>query len=669
MSQPNDGPDLPELSGDPNALAWHDGTEYCMDITAKDAGFAAAKKYVPWYAFLNRIPQSDRSFFQRIAVPKAKKIPGREYEYSSMNGMTGGFYVDDDEEFTEIYARLWADKGPNGRRHNLFIVEKPSPVFKLYMDLDFEQLSVLSNNAIEAVSRVVDKTVRRYWTAESNLIVCCSNSTDKIKTQDGTTAKCKKTGIHLHWPNIFADSSQILHVLEAVKADLQLKFGARSFPMNAWDKIVDLAIYSIPGKKAGSGLRLLGSVKYDKCKNVDEKTDKCTSDCSDCYGEGKVLSDGHGRPYMLFMVLSPDEGEMKRNVELEKEYLKSFPRLLRDTKIRSTATETSVFEVPPGAPMYIPEEKRRTPKTSAKTKHVQLNDPAAEACEQAIRAHTLYADIVVTSLSYKKSHTETVYRVHVSGNNSRFCQNIGREHLSNRIWFEITKSGVFQKCHDDGESPEQKYGPCKQYASGSWPLSVQVTKTLFPNDDDTCATVLKQTTSHEATAQHVKSCVQYGDKLCKDLHKKSWSATLLFNNQCLLRQRHYVNGLRTAEYKLHHPEHLGTKHNDGMRSLGYDVDIAEETADDDYEENHVIPGIKSLLQLEEAVCKALENLVKFVAFEDSINVYATYVRELVKSYKKTRLDMTHITNIDDIDVDNDDNIDDILDLTDTEHYD
>jgi hypothetical protein len=608
-----DDQDIPAL-GDPNTVANHDGSVYCMDLSSPAAGVICAKNYIPWYKFLREQKQEDSDYFE--SLQHKTKINDRSFTHTSMNGMVGGFYVENDTQFLKVYARMWASVSS---REKLYIVEKPTPVFRLFMDFDFKQYKGLKPTSIEAVAQVCHTAVKSFWPHAQECIVCCSNYTKAHGTLNSVRVELEKTGIHLHWPEVYTTTEMLLHLRESILADMMRVFKYRSPPMNAWEDVFDLAPYD-KGGKLGSGLRLVGSLKAEICPDRHGRK-VCEKTCR-CHGKGRITADGHGRPYMLFCVLMNGE----RSPEREAEYLKSFESLVLNTSMRYQGPETP-GTIPEGAPLYIPQMEEKKRKATTRAKEVVHGDAVYEACQVAIRSNFQFAQVVVTNVAKKQDG----FLVNVSGINSRFCYNVGREHKSNRVWFWVTRSGVVQKCYDDGESPDMKHGPCRTYMSSSWPLPSESNKVLYPAETDTCVTFVHKSTSHQETAEHLRKLVEYGDRLAKDLFNTSYSATLVFDNARLVHNG-YKKGM--SEYILHYPDHIGSGHNDAMRALGKPVEDMQ-----DLEEctELVIPGIHSFLELEENVLSALIDLVDFACFEDKLNEFATFTYELVPSAKRRAL--------------------------------
>ena len=184
------------------------------------------------------------------------------------------------------------------------MVERPTPVFRLFFDLDFKNLGILTGAGIEAAALVAGRAVSKFYsrdddddTSNLRMVVCCTDI--KKDTIEGPTGKVSvhKTGVHLHWPNIFVTGEQAMTIRESVIADMTLTFGPRVPPyQNSWEDVIDSAVFFKDGKE-GSGLRMYGSRKSETCpdckgklKNADGTWKKCTNSRCRC---GKVDS---GRP-------------------------------------------------------------------------------------------------------------------------------------------------------------------------------------------------------------------------------------------------------------------------------------------------------------------------------------------------------------------------------------
>lgn len=113
---------------------------------------------------------------------------------------------------------------------------------------------------------------------------------------------------------------------------------------------------------------------------------------------------------------------------------------------------------------------------------LESGDPIAAAMQDFIRTHagSKYCALVVDA-SVRTNKDRTVYWTNVRGPNQNYCANIGREHNSNRIFFEFSAAGMCTRCHKQGDAtPAMKHGPCEKYRSSTVPLTPELKATLFP---------------------------------------------------------------------------------------------------------------------------------------------------------------------------------------------
>ena len=118
------------------------------------------------------------------------------------------------------------------------MVERPTPVMRMFIDLDFKNLGALSGAGIEAAAMVVGRAVLKFFphrpivdsSLNGRMVVCC---TDTMKTTSDTASgkvNVLKTGIHIHWPNLFVTGNQAMTIRETILADLISTFGPRMPP-------------------------------------------------------------------------------------------------------------------------------------------------------------------------------------------------------------------------------------------------------------------------------------------------------------------------------------------------------------------------------------------------------------------------------------------------------
>ena len=453
----------------------------------------------------------------------------------------------------DVFLRLYSYAYLQGFR--MHWVEQRTTVFRLFMDLDFKQPEGIPAASIERVVYVVARTVKTFFPTTANCRLVCAATMYKVEQCTGCSCSCttetrgacllchgsgctgrrpdsmpcdkckgsfpvkRKTGIHLLWPDLYVTSESVWDMRESVIADLARTFGQRGGPMNPWRDVVDLAVY-----KACTGLRMMGSRKTDSCPMCKGK--RGPSPCGKCGNRGKVDA---GRPYAPLFATDSDG---RRDKDREDEYRGNYYKLLIDTKIRYKGPATAGFALPPGAPTFATSnqtkphtlDKSGHEKTTVAARQLPPESPEHEAVQSFFRETTShYSGVVVESLKRSK---DKELLVHVTGTNCRYCQNIGRSHKSNRIYFIITTRGVVQRCHDptDVLDGEMKYGLCRDYASTAVPLPPSVSGVLFP---DTTIDIPQVLRTHIPDAKE-RTLLAYCNRLYRDIYNCPFTSTAFF---------------------------------------------------------------------------------------------------------------------------------------------
>ena len=454
----------------------------------------------------------------------------------------------------DVFLRLYSYAYTQGFR--MHWVEQRTTVFRLFMDLDFKQPEGIPAASIERVAHVVARTVKTFFPASANTRLVCAATMYKVEQCSGCICACtseargacllchgsgctgrradsmpcdkckgsfpvkRKTGIHLLWPELYVTSEAVWDMRESVIADLAKTFGQRGGPMNPWRDVVDLAVY-----KACTGLRMMGSRKTDTCPLCKGK--RGPSPCGKCGNRGKVDA---GRPYAP---LFATDSEGHRDKEREDGYRANYYSLLVDTKIRYRGPATAGFALPLGAPTFATSNQTKPlsldrgghEKTTPTARLIAPESPEHEAVQSFFRdtKPVQYAGVVVESVKRSK---DKELLVHVTGTNCRYCQNIGRNHRSNRIYFLVTTRGVVQRCHDptDVLDSEMKYGLCRDYASTAMPLPPAISSILFPDTTLDIPLILR---THIPDAKE-RTLLAYCNRLYRDIYNCPFTSTAFF---------------------------------------------------------------------------------------------------------------------------------------------
>lgn len=571
-----------------------------------------------------------KGLLQRAAVTSKRNV-GKEQTHIAMDGgkfnipfapADAKFPLDTEETFLKLYSLVYLEG------HKMWFIEQRTPIFRLFMDLDFKQPEALSAFKIEAVTLVVSRSVRLFWpdAPETAFRVVCCTTSHKTETCAGCTCTCvkgvhkvpdatcdlchgtgctgksarsgkacdkcnginpvkKKTGVHLIWPELFVNTDMCLDMRETVIADLISVFGQRAAPFNSWRDVVDAAVYN------KSGLRMLGSRKTDKCTACNGKRKADGEDCGKCGRMGRV---DVGRPYAPLFVTN---GTGRRDLLKEKEYESNYYNLLLDCKIRSNSRDaTAGYVLPEGSPTYATSEDKKGSsaakghrKTPTRHTRVQVDSPETEVLQAWFRTcpQPAFRDLIVTSV-LKTSKATNSYIVNVTGHNCTFCQNVGRCHRSNRIFFVAGVDGIKQRCHDSADAldSDMKYGLCRDYASAPLPLTGKLVEILFPrtgNEDGESVVSDPHSMFRGGKTSELKlqTLLKVGNRLCRDLFNVDWSTSSRFassfGDRLLQVQTQMIRKERdtsrsTTLFRTFHPDALGSKSEaDVLRGLGFSL--------------------------------------------------------------------------------------------------
>ena len=580
----------------------------------------------------NATPTSMDSWLNRMNLEIKsweKPQPGsatRQPTHVTMNN--GRFHIPDKDEAE--FLRWYALSVSLNKR--LWFVEQLTPVFRYFVDLDFAQLVGIPERAIEATAKTVQLTLRNFFPSlndndetvmtsngetrnskpeDALRAIVCTTNYKYIKAKDGKP-EMVKTGVHILWPNIFLTRDDALDIRESLVVQLEQEFGKRVHPLNSWQDVVDSSVYGSgnSGTK-GSGLRMVGSRKTDICNDCKGKKKKANEGrCNTCLGNGRLDT---GRPYFPMCVL---DTYSNRDHVAEEYYRQNIHALIVETKTRTTFTsrpEYPSFIVPEHAPKHLSSSNRKRGRTSlaekdanagiikpldsslkTSTKHELRNsEPEWDLILSIVRGLGKYKDVTLSKITMNSKKSQ--YVVHVSGEMCRYCHNVKREHISNRIYFVIDASGIAQRCHDGATEPtdDMQYGLCKDYVGLLGRIPQSLVAQLFPScsaaktlisiakiDDDEIGEMGMRRITND---RKMRKLFQIGDALCQELFKMNWSETLRTSNgeHVIARQQQMIHSSRSAalavgddryksdQYVLN-PSALGSRGILALKELGLD---------------------------------------------------------------------------------------------------
>lgn len=369
--------------------------------------------------------------------------------------------------------------------NNQYISEVRTDIFKYYVDIDFYDYHELSIEQIRELTRDIQNAIKPFIeeqldTYKRRVLVCVCNESSK-KEENGKVYI--KTGLHLHWPDIYLNSQQAMIFRSAILQYLENKNGPRED--NPWEEIIDESVYK------GSGLRMKGSRKAKPCKACKGKRGK-KEECLQCLATGKV---DEGRVYSLKFIL---DGFNNEEMKLYKELKNNFYNIVKETSIKT-------FEDKPNIelknyPEWFDMSKFKSKKSKKKkTKNNYIKSPVErfeEHSEFGFRKKLSQDDkryielLTFLNIWLPKEYNGPLEQVelyycgdkkpfYVMNTRNHYCMNKGDEHGSNHIYFYINQEEILQKCFSDklGENNETK---CCDFSYKIVKLTDKLKRLLYP---------------------------------------------------------------------------------------------------------------------------------------------------------------------------------------------
>lgn len=321
----------------------------------------------------------------------------------------------------------------------VFVVEQKTPTYNFFCDIDYKDTEPLSVEDIQDICKIICDKVRRYGGQR------CLISVAEPKKVD---AERYKTGVHLNWPGLVVDQDTAVALREHILVVLYTAKGGVD-----WNEVIDASVYGDPERGSkGSGFRLPWSHKKAKCTDCGGKG------CDVCEHTGKVTQG------MYLPVFTYDENKKLTIVEPT-----PTRELLDMATIRTDVTTTVKVEPPAKA---IKEGAFTKIETKDEVHDLELQAHLEMFIQRNMEGQ---AGARVTKI-FKHKHA------HLISTTSRYCENLGREHGSNHVWFYISGNIISQKCFCRCETVrERRDGFCRDFVGRRYVLTPQVTKMLYPD--------------------------------------------------------------------------------------------------------------------------------------------------------------------------------------------
>lgn len=325
----------------------------------------------------------------------------------------------------------------------IYVVEQKTDVYNFFMDVDYKADEALELEDVKALA--VDICFK---VAALGLPKRCLISVASPKRKDGQI----KTGVHFNWPDLKVNQEGAISIMYHVISSLNT---VRS---GDWSKYIDKSVYGdLEGGTKGSGFRMPWSHKMGKH--------------GECHGHGCMVCNNLGKLIegeYLPVYLYTEGGELDKYP-----YAVTMEGLHMST-IRSDGGEP--MEVPKFAGVVRKPKKEGT-FTASQMKDEVCNIDLYGYLETFIRK---YMDGQANARVKRIFRNKNGYMVDTT---SKYCENLGRSHHSNHVWFMISKDGTIrQKCFCRCETMDgRKYGFCKDFDGRSHFLNKTICDILYPD--------------------------------------------------------------------------------------------------------------------------------------------------------------------------------------------
>jgi hypothetical protein len=341
----------------------------------------------------------------------------RNLSHVLMDGGVLSIPFDKLRDFYEVYIK----SVQSGEK--VFVVEQKTPTYNFFMDVDYKDDEALTFEQVKSMCQVICDKVATFRDTR------CLVTISEPKPKDGKV----KTGVHLNWENFVVNQEGSIQLMYHVISTLE-----KVYPNQEWTKIIDSSVYGSMGTK-GSGFRLPWSHKktvHNACKGAG---------CSECV-KGKAV-EGEYLPFYMYS---------KGTLEWTEQSITMEHLMLATVRTQ----DEMCTQVPELVVVCQPIRKRQEGDfTATETKNEIHDSELLRLLENFIRKNMDgNKDTRVLSVFKFKS-------VHLVKTDSRYCENIRRNHNSNHVKIVIDGKHMYQKCFCRCETLEGRHGEkfCKDF--------------------------------------------------------------------------------------------------------------------------------------------------------------------------------------------------------------
>jgi hypothetical protein len=327
------------------------------------------------------------------------------------------------------------------RGEHLYVVEQKTDTYNFFVDIDYKDVKPLEIGEIKNICKVICDKVKRYGGKECLISIAPPKPSGDLV----------KSGVHLNWPSFVVDQASAL----ALRDHILLALSVLNSSMD-WNEIIDLAVYgSAIRKTKGSGFRMPWSYKRDK-------HDACGGrGCKDCE-KGKVDQVAY-LPVFRYV-----DGPLSTIIQIDQ---KPNLDILKMSAVRTDVPQTVHVE----PPSVVVKEGTFT---KEQTKDELHDEETKLLIQEYVRRHLEGQQNSYITKLFKHKQTFLV------STNSKYCENLKREHGSNHVWFIISGNEIIQKCFCRCETLwGRRDGFCKDFCGRRHLLTPNITEKLYPKKE------------------------------------------------------------------------------------------------------------------------------------------------------------------------------------------
>lgn len=342
--------------------------------------------------------------------------------------MDGGSYAIP-SDMTDEFWRLYASAAEAGEALH-FVEIKSSPCFRFFVDFDAMDARALNESEQRDVARAIYDSVAEVAGPEIECVAC--------STTTKQTAKGVKTGMHLVW-DLCVDADLATLLAEKVEHDLAMTYGTREAPANPWSDVIDKSVYGKPQ----TGLRVKYSSKPDDPARV--------------YAPAYAFSGDK-----VYEIADEPILDQLRRVSIRAPPASRVAEVDRDALARVVVAQ---------------DELAKLSKAHSCADFVDYDNADLATFLCLGYRHLSRTKIKRVSKVIGKRNKAKCYIVHVD---SKFCENLGRCHGSNNVYYVVTSDGIRQRCYCTCDTTAgRRDGRCSEFQGRLIPLPEALKGAMF----------------------------------------------------------------------------------------------------------------------------------------------------------------------------------------------